>query len=370
MGELASARLKAVSAPLKLARDVRSYQVEAAFLGSRACAAVRDGAGVHVPRVFATELRPCAAAPIESRFATLAEAFEASRGWEQTGALDETQATASLRTLARFHAFFWAGSRFWTEGGEAAAELEAAVWPMGCYWQPSMQPPSQFENLSEVCAGHLARFGEGFRSACAEAGVDSDALSSLGGRLQAVAKATAAASHPFDGTSGGDAEAVSQIRTLLHGDPKAANLFFRACAENGAQIEVALIDFQWCGFGLAATEVAHHLAASLSSSVFAEDGVAAEARLLDAYHAALLEGLADFGVAPSVEAAAREVFSRAMLQAQYETALLDMGRLVFGYQWCRADFETPSFNRNSYNKDLGSAVWLLARCHTLLEALA
>ena len=27
---------------------------------------------------------------------------------------------------------------------------------------------------------------------------------------------------------------------------------------------MALIDFQWCGFGLAATDVAHHIAAALA----------------------------------------------------------------------------------------------------------
>ena len=36
MGDLAAARTKALAAPKKLRRDVRSYAVEAAFLGSRA----------------------------------------------------------------------------------------------------------------------------------------------------------------------------------------------------------------------------------------------------------------------------------------------------------------------------------------------
>ena len=37
MGGLEHARAKLATAPLKVARDVRSYQVEAAFLRSAAC---------------------------------------------------------------------------------------------------------------------------------------------------------------------------------------------------------------------------------------------------------------------------------------------------------------------------------------------
>lgn len=49
---------------------------------------------------------------------------------------------------------------------------------------------------------------------------------------------------------------------------------------------------------------------------------------------------------------------RSTLQAQYEAALLDMGRLVFAYQITRATFGVAALNRNAYNKELSSAVWL------------
>ena len=44
------------------------------------------------------------------------------------------------------------------------------------------------------------------------------------------------------------------------------------------------------------------------------------------------------------------------------------GRMVFAYQWSRADFSKPVLNRNSYNKQLSAACWLVARCDALLAA--
>ena len=70
MGDLPHTRAKAAAAPLKVARDVRSYGVEAAFLASDAAAALR-AAGVPVVRAYAADLRPDVAAPLASRFALL-----------------------------------------------------------------------------------------------------------------------------------------------------------------------------------------------------------------------------------------------------------------------------------------------------------
>ena len=59
---------------------------------------------------------------------------------------------------------------------------------------------------------------------------------------------------------------------------------------------------------------------------------------------------------------------RATLQAQHEDAIIDMGRMVFAYQWSRARFGVDNLNRNSYNKNLRNAVWLAARVDALLAA--
>ena len=187
----------------------------------------------------------------------------------------------------------------------------------------------------------------------------------------------AAAAHPFDASGGGDAARASQFRTLIHGDPKAANLFIRPAgsdpiagsdpAGSGEAVEVGLIDFQWTGFGLAATDVAHHLCAAVSTDALEGDG---ERRLLDHYHAELCAALAVEGVAGSATEAAERVIPRQLLQSQYETAVLDMCRLVFSYQWSRfkESSSADSLNRNSYNKDMRNAVWLVARGDELLRA--
>jgi len=95
----------------------------------------------------------------------------------------------------------------------------------------------------------------------------------MGGALQGVAPAAAAETHPCDAEAGGDAEAAAPFVTLIHGDPKAANIFLRDAPAGGATPpEVALIDFQWCGFGLAATDVAHHIAAALAPECVGGDG--------------------------------------------------------------------------------------------------
>jgi len=351
MGELDAARDKAREQPAKLARDARSFGVEAGFLASAACAQLL-AAGVHAPRAYRVEMRPDEASPIDSAFSMLLSDFSPEAGWTQVGLLDAGQARRSLAALARLHAFFWEGGAFSTSGGEAAAELEAAVWPAGMYTQPSMQPAAQFDRLAAKYTEHSERLGPRFHAAEELAGVDSERLQTLGQRLQRVARDAAAESHPFDdvaaGAGGAGGNAARRFRTLIHGDPKAANLLLH---EGGA---VGFIDFQWTGWGLAATDVAHHVCAA-----FAPDALAQEGALLDHYHASLLAAAAEFGGAPSLP-------SRAQFQAQYVAAILDMGRIVLAYQWSRADFETPSLNRNGYNKDVRCAAWLAARCDRAL----
>lgn len=371
MGDLEAVRLKAATMPAKLQRDVASYAVEARFLGSAASAQLGATAGVRLPRARHVDLRANEAAPIESRFSLLLDDFSPTDGWRQEGMLSLDAATASLATLARLHAFFWDGSDFWRQGNDgkdaaaaaaaaaAQRELHDAVWPAGGYWQPSMQPAEQLTQLDAKYRQHLAALGDGLASHPMVANVD---LTSLGTRLQRVAAAAAAEAHPFDAAAGGDPKAAAPWRTLIHGDPKAANLFLRGGKE-GAATEVALIDFQWSGFGLAATDVAHHVAAA-----FAPDAQAEEARLLDGYHAQLCAALAEFGAAKDAADAASRVAPRAVWQAQYDAAMLDMGRLVFAYQWSRAKLGQPALNRNSYNKDVTCAAWLLAKCDAALTA--
>ena len=400
MSELEHARLKARTAPLKLARDTRSYAVEATFLGSAACEALVN-AGVPVARAYAVDLRPCAADPLESRFGLLLEEFRREDGWSQHWLCNAAQARAALAGLAKLHAFFWEGSKFWAEaegGGEGAAaceELTAAVWPSGAYWQPSMQPAEQ---LTELVAKHWPEHARNFAEAFAQSpmleGVD---VGTLGARLQAVAPQVGAESHPFGSTGKG----APGMKTLIHGDPKVARAAWRARARHPAplwrcplpcadicssphqaaniflretatgEVQVGLIDLQWCGFGLAATDVAHHIVAGTATDCLSVDG-STESALLDHYHAELMAALVSLG-GFSPERAAK-LLPRDVLEEQYENAVLDMARVVFAYQWARVKASpatlaknAPSMGRNSYNKSVEHACWLVGTTDRVLK---
>ena len=306
---------------------------------------------------------------------------------------------------------------------DVRAEFEAAVWPSGSYWQPCMQPPDQLDKVEEGWYRHYAALGgdafflgEGKGENGGNEARGGADLPTLGARLQKVARRVAAEAHPFGTSSGsaneeGNAEtdvdvgAYRQYRTLIHGDPKAANLFIRpkfrstrraaaatptpgtAGAPTAAgtpgtppeatAFEAALIDFQWSGFGLAATDVAHHICAGVSGEALVGDGgdvTAVEEVLLDHYYSALCSSLHAYGAAESVAEARERVFPRHVFQEQYERAVLDTARLVFAYQWTRLGIcpdvlqrNAGSLNRAAYNKSAASARWLVRRVDALLS---
>jgi len=373
MSDLAHARSKLQSAPHKLTRDVKSYQVETAFLTSAACQQLIQEAGVRVNRVHGSDLRPTHASlppreQLESRFALFLEDFSVSNGWTQEWLLQKESSQAALRTFANLHGYFWQGSHFWTQHTKAAKELEESVWSNGGYMQPALQGYDQLELVASGWKKRLPSFEEELKKIPELSNVD---LSQLGERLERVAKKVGAKAHPFHGTSDVTSE-FSPYRTFIHGDPKQANIFLRESSHiDGERIEVGLIDFQWSGFGLAATDVAHHICAAVQPNCLSCDGTK-EKELLDYYYSCLTRALVKFGTATSVVDVEERVFPRQVFQEQYEVALLDICRMVFAYAWRRWQAESQptaaSFNRNAYNKSLPSAVWLIARCSTLLSA--
>ena len=257
--------------------------------------------------------------PIESRFAILLEDFAPSQNWRQHRLLSAPAIKATLAAFAKIHGFFWRGSSFWQRGGGAAEQLESAVWQSGSYWQPSMQPPEQLDQVANAWERHREAFGLAFSEAKELTGID---LTRLGQRLQAVVHRAGQSAHPFN-----DPESSKQYnswRTLIHGDAKSANIFLRESEESQSQVQVGLIDFQWCGFGLAATEVAHHILAAVDMESLSYDG-SKEAELLDHYYSHLVTALLDFGAAEDRETAAG-LLTRECLQDQYEVAILDMCR--------------------------------------------
>ena len=109
-------------------------------------------------------------------------------------------------------------------------------------------------------------------------------MRSVGSRLERLSREVAAKVH-------------GKRQTVIHGDAKIANFFFRdsfSGSGDGGRPEVGLIDFQWSGPGLAAVDVAYCIWASASLEVLAEAG--GEARLVAAYHSSLAEALEAAGV--------------------------------------------------------------------------
>jgi fructose-1,6-bisphosphatase/inositol monophosphatase family enzyme len=352
--ELEHVKLKARTAPEKIARDVTSYQVEASFLASRACARL-CATGANIPRPYHVVSRPACVgdSPADSRFALLLEDYSPAAGWSQEGLLGGDALRAALASLADMHAFFWS-----FRGDADYAELAGAVWDRATYWVPERQAADQFDRVAPEWEKHRAHFAAALAGA-GVVGCGGITLDNLGERLAAVAPAVAARVHAV-----GADEAHPQ-RTVLHGDAKAANFFFRAPAD------VGMIDFQWAGFGHPVVDVAYLIASSAALSQLSHDG-AAEAGHVAFYTRCLHRSLVAHGKART-EAAAAALLPLAAALDFYDDAVVDLARLVFAYHWARIR-ASPDVLRarahmlgsNSYNKSVPHAVWLVARTAALL----
>lgn len=353
------ARAKMTSAPHKLVRDVRSYKVETSFLASEACSSVIEKAGLSIPKCYDATLLPDDSIPLESKFSVLLEDFSPSDGWSQRWLLDsEEECRATLTTFAKMHGFFWSGSSFWNDT-DAAKELEAGVWESASYVQPKLQTLNQCENV--------AKGWETSRLKCQKELEGFSYWDNLGERLQSVAAENGREAHPF--AESDVSEKYYKYRTFTHGDPKQANLFFRS-TEDGSK--VGLIDFQWAGFGLAATDIAHFISAAVRADLLVDGG---EESLLRYYYDELQTNLVEYGAFGSIEDANTQ-FSYEVFREQYETGVLDMCRLVIAYAWSR--FEpvdkddamgcARTMNKNSYNKSMPNVIWLMSRCDAILTS--
>ena len=347
------------TAPHKLTRDVNSYEVETSFLASKACKTVIEKTGVRIPRCYDANLLPNHENPIESKFSILLEDFAPSDGWYQEWLVrSEEECHASLTTLAKIHAFFWTGSDFWNDE-DAAKELEASVWRSGGYVQPQMQTLNQCDNVASGWAKNKMNCQDELESL--------RFWENLGGRLQSVARECGNLAHPF--SDEGPSEQFEKYKTFTHGDPKQANFLFK---QDDNCMQVGLIDFQWSGFGLAATDIAHFLSAAVHADMLVDGG---ETSLLRFYYDKLQQHLIEYGAFKSKDDV-NEYFGYELFLKQYETGVLDLCRLVIAYAWTRferiedddkAGMENTA-NKNSYNKSVKNVIWLMSRCDGILES--
>lgn len=375
MSDLTHARAKLISAPHKVIRDVHSYQVETNFLDSRAC---QEGliyeAGVQVCDCYGSDqyVPPDGMDPreqLEAKFSMLLEDFKQTDGWYQEWLLEEVSTKAALKAFANMHAYFWKGSNFWKkEDGKLGKELEQVVWQNGGYMQPALQGYEQLEKVATGWKNRLPSFKDDLNQIPELQNVN---LDDIGARVEKIAERVGTRAHPFAEAAKRETLDLHQYRTLIHGDPKQSNIFFRKKTKDDTaeELEVGLIDLQWAGWGLAATDVAHHICAALQPHCVSFDGEK-EKVLLDYYYECLSGALVKHGVASSIQDVQDNVFPRHVLQDQYEVAFLDICRMVLAYAWARWKPETApspsSFNRNAYNKSLPSVLWFITRCAAVL----
>ena len=90
-------------------------------------------------------------------------------------------------------------------------------------------------------------------------------------------------------------------------------------------------DFQWSGFGLASTDIAHFMTAAVHADLLNHGG---EAALLKHYYEKLNDYLVEFGAFTTVDDAVKNLSYDAFMM-QYDTAFLDICRLVIAYTWAR-----------------------------------
>lgn len=349
------------SAPHKIQRDLNSYQVVAAFLHSQACHQLTTTTGIHIPKCFDVQSRPNHSNPMESKFTFLLE--DLNQGWYQRWLLDDlTETEAVLSVYAKMHAFFWTGSKFWSNP-DAAKEFEEAVWKSGSYVQPEAQGMDQWKTVKREWQSKRLKFANELSSF--------EYWDNLGERLQSVSEKCGFLAHPFadDALS----KEYHKYRTYTHGDPKQANIFFRQSESGDDELEVGLIDFQWSGFGLAATDIAHFVTSAVHADLLVDGG---EERLLHYYFDELQKYLVEYGVyKTSNEALAN--FGYDTFLEQYEIGVLDICRLVVAYTWARfvgpieendEEGKARTMNLTSYNKSLPNVIWLMSKCDELLKS--
>lgn len=370
MDELEHVRYKMKTAAHKLVRDVCSYKVEAGFLNTDAnkrfgteqtrivrCYYIESrAAGKEVPAMY-------------SGFLWVLEDFASRDGWYQTGKLRRDETVSALDALASLHAFFWDARHM--DGYE---ELTKSVWQQGTYWLPSRQAANSFEIIERCWKQHRRNFGKTFE----EIAFDDDGvvnLENFGALLQRFARGSAEIVHGYG------AHSEHCERTLIHGDSKAANLFFKRVREGGdesgqgVELKVGLIDLQWCGWGHGGVDVAYLMVCATQAEVIGADE-GQEDELLRTYYERLVRYLVRFGKAADEESAGC-MMKYAQLKRVYEEAIVDIARVVVSYHWVRikASEEVLRSNEtrlgaNTYNKDLACAKWLIAKTGRILARKA
>jgi len=348
--ELPSAVEKAKSLPYKLERDVKANMNENNFLKLSEAEKFnqieeRNSSNfegkAQIVRAYDCQARVYTDNPIDSKFTLLLEDYSEKNGWKQFPLLDENNMKSTLQALAKFHAFFWLKDK---QGPE---QVRTKLWEVATYWDLEKQPAGQI-GLLENSFNRLIR---DFKIANSNVEEQTMLGKNYGLKLSKIAIELNDAVHKSPNK-----------QTIIHGDPKSPNFFFKKVGE---KTNVGMIDFQWTGAGLCATDVAYAIwtCPQLSVLVREDDHV-------QYYHAQLVQHLQVLYPEQMVET----WLPQQQFLHEYKACFLDLSRCILADHWMAASLESIHARKdklmyNAYNKDQDIAKLLLRRVMQCLDSM-
>jgi hypothetical protein len=319
-----------------------SYGNEAAFLATHAESLNRLGCCVP---------HPLRVQEAETSFEVLMEGFTEDNGWQQHSTIPSGGATrACLRWLARLHAAFLPAGR----GGGGLPLLHPKMWTHGTHLALEKRPPDELQALPAVLATFLGNF------AAESSYFSTEGVRRLPPRLLKVAEAVAWRLRPTV-EGGGYGGAAKESVTMVHGDYKQANMFFRDGGDEVGSCDVAVIDWQWTGPGVGATDLLYLCVMALP----VEAVVDVEAGVIAPYHQELCAAL---GGGP-------DRYPLRQIQQEFRYATLDFMRWMAG---ARLQGFTPAkmaqlgaapdaINRSLVLRTIERMEWLWRRCEEYID---
>ena len=233
----------------------------------------------------------------------------------RTLGMNAVDATDALKMLARFHARWWRGL-------PDSPPLPQEFWPLGGYWTLDKRQ------------GDLDKIESNFQALCdAFQNDDPDELIAACRRGE-LGKSLRRDAHAFHRLSSSCAE------TVVHGDFKAANII-----RDAGTGRIKMIDFQWCGPGSPARDLAYYFYTSASREVLAEKD-----RFIKLDHDELIGSLRARGSHEAVVAA--DTFTLDTLEFHLLMHDIDYTRFTMGAMWGTVTPATLAQNADSHNQGM------------------
>ena len=225
-------------------------------------------------------------------------------GCFQQAPLCKDLATASVEALAKFHA-----TAFENEG--VLSKVSERLCKYGGSYHLKNRNPKEMKHLVSAWEGFVRDIGP----AAPDGLFDDPNMQNLGKRLYHAAEYISKVLSPT---------ASCRFATIVHGDYKAMNIFFKGDKNDPTPI---LIDFASTGVGLGMSDLAMHVAhVALPEDL--EDGL--EEHILEKYYNALQNAMSDD---------MKGLYSKSDALRHYRFATVDYFRFILGRQWNEVTME-------------------------------